>query len=387
MASPHQSPSTEPLAITGLGMVSALGIDVVACCAAARAGLSRARDLADGLGGNPETGEAESTLGHEIGAFTRGFVGVGRLIRLGVAALQDLLRSVTPAPGPRLGIVLNVGSGFHFARQFHGASDDAPLDPEFEARVAAELDSRRSSVAEHLVPRLLAATGLRVDPTARRTVFSDETGLVEALRTASGWLTAGAVDACIVGGIDSQLDPESLAAMHALGIVKTASNPVGRMPGEAAAMLLVEAANKASSRARLGVVGGLATEAEPKNRFESGAHTGEALAKAASTTLATLPPAATPCDLVIADLTGEEYRAVDWGHAQLRLRKDTRLAAGDAWYPALSFGAIGAAAGPVALCMACRGFARGYGPSRSALVWLLADGGERATLWVRQPDR
>ncbi len=37
--------STPPVAITGIGLVSALGLDAVVACAAARAGLNRRRAL------------------------------------------------------------------------------------------------------------------------------------------------------------------------------------------------------------------------------------------------------------------------------------------------------------------------------------------------------
>lgn len=388
MATSRPAPEPGTLAITGIGMVSTLGLGAIASCAAARAGILRASDLGDGLGWNEDAGEVEGTRGHEVATLTRGFVGVGRLVRLGTAALQDILASVDLGPPLRLGMVINLGSSFHFGKQFDADPGEPPLDPEFEARRSGELSLRRSLAETHVIARLLSSTGLVVAPTARRTLFEDEAGLVPALLEAKRWLDAGTIDACIVGGIDSQIDPEILHAMHSLGIVKTASQPVGRMPGEAAAMVLVESATTSARRSRpvAGVVGGLTVETEPRDRFATDAHVGDALFRAAALALGAVPPAAKPVDRVIADLTGEGFRAEEWGHAQVRLRARKLVETWSECYPALHFGAIGAATGPVALCMACRGFARGYGPGRSALVWLLSDSGARGALWVGRAD-
>ena len=45
--------STPPVAITGIGLVSALGLDAVIACAAARAGLNRLRVVAHNEGRVP----------------------------------------------------------------------------------------------------------------------------------------------------------------------------------------------------------------------------------------------------------------------------------------------------------------------------------------------
>jgi len=161
------------------------------------------------------------------------------------------------------------------------------------------------------------------------------------------------------------------------------------MPGEAAAVLLVEdRSNPNAPRAPgpLAWIGGLALEVEPKDRFATSPHTGELLSRSMARTIGDLTSAGGAADLVVGDLTGEDFRSQVWGDAYVRLRASNAATASEEWCPALHFGAIGAATGPVAACMICRGFARGYGSSGAALVWLLSDAGSRASFWVRRAD-
>src|SRR5215213_5861605 len=70
----------DQLVVTGLGMVSGLGLDVETSCAAARAGFSGAAQLSFTLI-NPLTNDPEPVIGHQV-PFTVGFEGFGRLLRL-----------------------------------------------------------------------------------------------------------------------------------------------------------------------------------------------------------------------------------------------------------------------------------------------------------------
>ena len=79
---------------------------------------------------------------------------------------------------------------------------------------------------------------------------------------------------------------------------------------------------------------------------------------------------------MVADLNGTNPRANDWGNALVRAGPPFNAPA-DLWIPALSFGEVGAATGPYALCLVARAFARGYAPSGEAVVWLWGDGGGR----------
>src|SRR5687767_8390419 len=85
------APDEDQLVVTGLGMVSGLGLDVATSCAAARAGLSGAGQLSFTLI-NPLTNDPEPVIGHQV-PLAVGFEGFGRLLRLAQLAVQDLRRT------------------------------------------------------------------------------------------------------------------------------------------------------------------------------------------------------------------------------------------------------------------------------------------------------
>jgi 3-oxoacyl-[acyl-carrier-protein] synthase I len=85
----------------------------------------------------------------------------------------------------------------------------------------------------------------------------------------------------------------------------------------------------------------------------------------------------------VVDLNGLERRALDWGHAAVRLRAE--LAHGEAavWIPAISLGEVGAATGSVSLCLVTRALERGYAPSAQALVVLASNDCRRGAVLVK----
>jgi 3-oxoacyl-[acyl-carrier-protein] synthase-1 len=86
---------------------------------------------------------------------------------------------------------------------------------------------------------------------------------------------------------------------------------------------------------------------------------------------------------VVTDLNGEATRALEWGHALVRLNKHN-LEVDPQWTPAVGLGDTGAAAGGVALCAVIRAFARGYAPAPLAII-TLTDERACAGLTVTQP--
>jgi 3-oxoacyl-[acyl-carrier-protein] synthase-1 len=82
----------------------------------------------------------------------------------------------------------------------------------------------------------------------------------------------------------------------------------------------------------------------------------------------------------IVDQNGEVFRASDWGCSLVRLRAADGLAEEgvNAWYPAASFGDVGAASGAVATCIAVEAHTRRYAPLPHALILTSSDGPSRA---------
>ncbi|HYO66570.1 MAG TPA: TIGR02270 family protein, partial [Archangium sp.] len=333
------------LTITGLGMVSAIGDGVVASCAASRAGLIRISPLEDVQVWDPYEKQLEPSRGHSIPWVTEGFSGLGRLAALATQALVELRDQAKLDKRSRCALYLAAPSDFYRLR----IEEMENLPPRHALRLA--------EYQQHLLPTILASAGLPITPKVQPLLFG-ELGFLQALQDSFRQFEAGHVDACIIGGVDSLVEPQLVDALDFLGLLKTPENPVGFLPGEAAAFMLVERGEVALRRGArpMAVLEASSVQAEPFHRLSRTPALGSSLAQCIRDTLVRLPDRGEQTRLVIASLNGDAYRASDWGHALVRLRADRLLNHASEWYPAASFGEIGAATGPTGVCMAVRGF-------------------------------
>ena len=367
------------LAVTALGMVSALGHDVVQSCAASRAGIVRISDLDELTVHDERTAQSEQARGHIIPWVTAGFTGLGRRVALGAAGLRGLSWQAVEALTdlPRSALLLVTSSHFH--RQL--LEEQEYLPPDREALLA--------SYEERLVPSLLKALGLRDAPAVQR-VFFGEGGLLQALRDADDLLRTASVERCIVGAVDSLVEPQEAWALWRLGLLKTPANPVGVLPGEAAAFVMLERPGAASRRdARIhAVLEAPVSQQEPFHRRSGRPALGRALGRCVGGALDSLMDREAPIGLIVGALNGDAYRAQDWGHALIQLRGPVPfLGEVPLWLPAASFGELGSATGLAGLCMAVRGFARGYCRTTQVLVWTAGDDGTRGAFCLRAPTK
>lgn len=357
------------ISITSLGMATALGPTMADSCAAFRAGIRRTRDL-----NTVDLGE-EMALGEEPIAACRaaylaeGYCAGAKTVLLGGLAITDLMRCrPLDGDGGRTGIVLHLSDCFLL---------DAVAEPQATADDLPSAQWRQE--CSRLIPRMLAGCGLSVPAVDRHLSFGAHSGFVAALQ-AGAEMVAGGVDRCLVGAVDSCLDPEFVLAAAVKGMLKTTVNPVGFVPGEAAAFALLErtddvrragASPMASFRCGPLVPGAF-------DRFSDKAPDGSVIARAIRA--ATTGAGQTEIGLVVGDLNGEEYRARDWGSALARLGSRS-VAEAPLWIPALGFGETGSAAGGVGLCLATRAIERGL-VHGAALVSLADDRGAAAALMV-----
>jgi 3-oxoacyl-[acyl-carrier-protein] synthase I len=326
--------STEPLAIDACGAWTSLGA-LVPAAAAARAGMSNARALAvDGARG--AAGHAAPALEPDAGGRTRALLH---------AASLDLARALAErkAPPGRVGIYLGLGR-----------DDDTADAPEL---VAAALSAR---------------------PLETKVFAAGRAGTVRALAAAFDAIGSRRVDRAVVGGVESKVEPRRLAAAAAAGRLKTEDYPVGVIPGEAAALVSLEAASPASTAEALVFAPATAVEAQS---FERG---GPAIGRAlAAVLVGALDGQVVEGGSVLVDLNGEPYRATDWAMAVVRTRARAAVDRLDMQLPALWFGDVGAAYPALAMALAARAFVRGYAPGPVALVCASSDGGERAAFAVK----
>lgn len=378
------------LAVTGIGMVSSLGLDAPTSCAAARAGIRRIGEIDALYVMDAEEAEVVAPAsGHRVPLVTSGFFGFARLLQLGVAGLADLERDMPDLRDGRLGIVLLAGGstyGDAWLRLARSRADGHPDDLDTDEAILKASDQR---IRDDLLRTLLERSGLRVETALTSTLLATCTSLVTALGKAQEWLRQRACDRCIVGALDSLVDPTTLETLNRLGLLRTPSRSVGMIPGETASFHVLELAG--SSSARRGRIHAIldgpvlaAGAPHPALFLDPNQNGADTLADAIAETIAKTYGGSFH-GMAVANLNGDEHRAAIWADVLVRLRGTIDYGALPTWLPCLSFGDVGAAVGGVSITMLAQAWRRRYAPAQQALVCLLDDIGGRAVIPVRAP--
>jgi 3-oxoacyl-(acyl-carrier-protein) synthase len=372
--------------ITGVGMASSLGWDAATACAAARAGLSRVSELDNYTLWDEQLKSPLPMIGHRVPRGAEGFQGIGRLARLGMMALQDLRShaALSESKLARTGLFINLASNYYREQACRAARPDASdEDKLFDAR---EAQNREAELRAELPSLLLRFSGIAIPLENRRVVFGDQAGVFALIQEASELMCDGALDRCLIGGIDSNTDPERLGDLNELGLLKRPDNPSGVIPGEAAAFILIERLDRARActSGSLVALGSLAVSKEPIHRFSDLPSLGVALADVVAQAVLQEGERTGALRLMIGGLNGDRWRAMEWGYASVRLRASRTLEEVEEWLPAVSFGETGAAAGAVSMVMAERALARGYVRGRRIAIWASSDSGLKAAGCVYQ---
>jgi hypothetical protein len=365
--------------ITAFGMATALAPNLPDSCAAARAGITRMSKMNILSVGDCEALEHGPILGCSAQYIAPGFVGLAKALLLGKAALADRQsrRSLSDEGLCRTGIFLNMSDQFY-------------ADSSFDPRVEEDLRFPSTVWAEQckqLIPSLLQGCNLEIVPENHRLYFGGHTGFVRAIQEAASMLLAGHFDRCLVGGIDSCIEARFLIAAATKRVLKTSMNPVGFVPGEAAAFILLERAGDTCRKGEAaGFLMGASFVLNGLDRLSDDPPDGVALARAIHEALPASHSSREALTAVVSDLNGDDHRARDWGHALTRLRAKHRLADVPVWIPALAFGEIGAASAPVGLCLGIVAQQRGWIPRGPIVAWFSADKGSRAALCFASTD-
>ncbi len=351
--------------VVAAGMSSSLGPATTAC-AAFRAGIVRATPSESVTTFAPGDSAPQPVFVREVPGSTFGFSGEGRLVAIAMEALEDLRTRVSLEDlGREAGVFLALpdfsdGSG-----------------PEALAAAAGKLGRR-------VLGRAMEGLGVSW-PEARWRFFSGgSAGFALALEAARQALERRDFETCVVGGVDSLVEPEHLRYLLEERRLKTADNPVGLVPGEAGAFLVLRSGRARSEPETAPTVdiSSVQLGREPHARGSNRRPDGVVLSACVQ---AALGPGPVPRDgvLFITDLNGEEVRAWEWGCALLRLRNPGGVD-GDApfWVPATGFGDVGAAAGAVGAALARHAFLRRYAPARRIVVVSQSDSGERSAFVV-----
>ncbi|WP_395837928.1 hypothetical protein [Archangium violaceum] len=335
-----------------------------------------------------DTLERAALTGHSAEWVAGGFEGPGRLFQLGDAALRDLLlySKLTPRQLEGTALLLLLPDDFYRETLLGPCSAMPAAAFAGEEHLFAEslLRTTMQSLPERLLTSALPGTRLQ----AIEFSFGGPAAFARLLQRAYQLLTTRTVERCIVGGLDSQVHGDALLAAYELGLLRTPNSPIGFLPGEAAGFVLLEMDRTSRARgARIEALLGPVTLAEEDfDRFSRGAPSGKAIHAATAACFQQWSAQDAAVGVAIVNLNGDTFRSRDFGSALVRMASAGLPTGFRTVLPVDSFGELGAATGPVSLCLAVRSFVRCYARTQNLLVMLLDERRLRSALLVHAPQ-
>lgn len=341
--------ANESIHVIGLGASTAVGRDAWSSAAAVRAGISgfTQHPYMIDTAGEPMRAAIAPWLDIELS-------GVERFESLLYPAIDQALVRITELGTSALRVALLLG-----------------------------LPSPRPGLPEDLHPLLNKALREKY-----RQVFSEVAAFPNghaagflALESAMKKLAHAEVEACVVAGVDSYIEPETLEwleekdQLHSAGSL---NNAWGFIPGEGAGALLLIRLDVAErlQLAPLAQVLGVGTAFEPKRIKTQTICIGEGLTQAFRGALAALPQDVKISD-IYCDMNGEPYRADEFGFTGLRT-KEVFEAVSDFVAPADCWGDVAAAGAPLHLMLAAVAGAKAYAQGSIAFAFASAETGDRS---------
>lgn len=217
-----------------------------------------------------------------------------------------------------------------------------------------------------------------------RAALSGHAGALAAIGDAAGRITRGELDLCLVVGVDSYLNKDTLKWLHDNKQLACEDVRTGFFPGEAAGCVGIS--SKAFLRnlrlPPLATVCGYHTATETKLIKTNAINLGEAMTTAVSGAVRNLRLPEQAVDTVYCDINGERYRSEEWGFVALKLPYACKDATAYELTTA-TWGDVGAASGPLFAAFAVAGWQRGYAPGPRALLVAGSEGGLRAALVLK----
>jgi 3-oxoacyl-[acyl-carrier-protein] synthase-1 len=357
----------EPIVLTGIGALTAVGAGIRQTAASVRADLAGFTqdeayfpDPPEVLVEEPQPLRCARALDVESGDEAAVTL-AERVLALAIGAVRDLVQEA------------------HMARR--------ELE---EAAIVLCLPAARKNAAPLDGARLAAELARRLSLRPRQTSIAIADGGVSTMRAitwARACIAAGDAPRVLVVAADSFLPIEVLDALDGAERLRSERNVDGLIPGEAGAALLLETEGTARVRrvAPIAAVDAVGWGREPNPIGAAANPTGAGLCQAIRQVAAESPGA--PFTWALSDMNGESQCSYEWGLARSRL--GALIVEPELWHPADTMGDVGAAAGAILCSLAAVAFMRGYAPERPdltsarALVLCSADNGDRASCILR----
>jgi 3-oxoacyl-[acyl-carrier-protein] synthase I len=344
---------TEPVCIVGLGACTAIGANAPSAAAAVRAGITGFHEhpfMIDKAG--------EKMIVARVPVLSADADIADRVSTLALSAAREAL---TPL--------------------LHGSSDTSLAMP-----VILGLPSQRPGKV-HNNGEILAGNMQELDGRFRLTGLSTfasghSAGLM-ALGAGCEEIEAGHSEFCLVGGVDSYLEAETLEWLDETEQLHSEANTWGFTPGEGAGFCLV-CSQSAAERRRLEPLGWVlevSTAMEQNLIRTDTVCVGQGLSQAVKQVLPVLPSPDGKISQTICDMNGERYRADELAFTICRT-SERFVDATDFLSPADCWGDVGAASGPLFVGLAAAASRRGYSKGSYTLLWTSSDTGERSAAVV-----
>lgn len=338
------------LAVTGLGLVTPVGLTAEPSIAALRAGVSRLETL-PGTSIAAGENEQEPIIGARVSELTDGLLGQPRLKAMMQPALQDCLTDSAVSADRRIGIFL-------------GTSGSSPAN-----RHVQYDDAVKKNLLD-CIPDGLEVAYARLIQTGRASVLG-------GVRDAARALSEGTIDVALVGAADSWVTPRALHWLRQEGRLPEYPRHTGTLPAEAAGFVALETAQAAGQRGARTYATITASAGANESAIWGEANNGVALAHA----IRGVSEGVTDTHaLVISDLDGERYRAMEWVMAQPKSMWYSETH--EHWNPADCIGDSGAAMGAIMLAWGSAALFKGYARTGRVLVWGASDEGAREAVML-----
>jgi len=371
------------LVIYGVGAVTPLGLDADNAFAAARAGFSRATPSDMFSVRDPDSGEGQGVVAHEVPMVTYGFEGLGRLQQLITAGLVDLKRNVSPQyfEGDPVCFYIALPS---LKRVFTGGAllGDEEMHKDWDEQQKNQPEFNDALVSSLLMKGLDAA-GLTGQVKLAGFDVSGHAAGGALIEQAWQDIHKGDVTKAVLGGIDTYLGFHTINWLDYTQRLKNDDNPEAMQPSEGAVFVALapEQGGPSGCVAVKSVATGMETDSLLSGERSIGRTFTQTILRASTPQLETASQFTSPW--LITDHNGEFYRANEWGNVITQIKsKRPELETPETWFPAINFGDTGAAFVPLAIAQAYVAFQRGYSEGEHAIVCASSDNGLRAAICV-----
>jgi 3-oxoacyl-[acyl-carrier-protein] synthase-1 len=348
-----------PLAISNFSLISSIGHDTKSSIASFRADIVRPIALSNLQLLDISELDTVSVLGYPITGLTDGFRGAGLLIRISQLVIDELIQKLH---------FINSDNNFFHETGFYVCLSKC-RDENFDFYDEVLEQTFIQSICKNL--------NIRINETHQQFFFLGNVGVLTAAEKAAEIIGKKEVKRVIILAVDSLVGKADLEYFAQNNRLKTLNSPIGLIPGEAGAAILLEDETSACKRNApiLGYIDAINTGIEKNNLTSEQKNHGDGLSNVLNKTL----DGRDRISCIYGDLNGENWRAHEYGSALVKLTGKYNTENIKSYFPAECFGDTGAASGAISVCAAIQSFNRNYASNDEAVVFSSSETGDVAS--------